>query len=175
MDSKRIPQSTKDKMTNDIQRYLDLEQYLHKNTKLGVVSGVFDLLVPGHILLLKKAHRYMLSNYGFRYRLVTLMNSDVSVEAYRPNRPTIFNEDERKFALSLFTEHSVLLFDEATPQEALELLDPDVYFKGEEYTREDLPELENLLSTIFVPLTTHPLHSSDVKAKILNLANNNHI
>ena len=101
-----------------------------RDTKQVVVftNGVFDLLHPGHIAQLQAAK-------AFGDVLVVGLNSDASVKllAKAADRP-IMDEDARKTVLAeLRCVDAVALFHEATPQELIELLKPEVLVKGADY------------------------------------------
>jgi rfaE bifunctional protein nucleotidyltransferase chain/domain len=99
-------------------------------------SGCFDLLHPGHVAVLEGARR-------LGDRLVVLVNSDRSVRRLKgPARP-IQNERDRAAVLrSLAAVDEVVIFDQDTPEAALAALAPDVYVKGGDYGRGELPEAE---------------------------------
>jgi rfaE bifunctional protein nucleotidyltransferase chain/domain len=99
-----------------------------------VVNGVFDLLHPGHLDLLRKARSYPQS-----YVLV-LINSDRSVKERKgPDRP-IISELDRAFMLwSNRWVDRVEIFD--TEEELAQLIkdfEPDVMVKGEHYQGTDI-------------------------------------
>ena len=90
-------------------------------------NGAFDLLHPGHVQSLQQARA--LGDF-----LIVGLNSDRSVKASKgPTRP-ILNQDERAAMLAaLECVDAVIIFDEDTPVESLEKLQPDIHCKGAEY------------------------------------------
>lgn len=91
-------------------------------------NGVFDLLHPGHLDVLR----------GARERgdaLVVGLNSDASVRRLKgPGRP-VRSEAERAYVLAgLETVDAVTVFDQDTPLELVKLLRPDVIVKGGDYS-----------------------------------------
>ena len=87
-------------------------------------NGVFDLLHPGHVDVL----------IGARARgdaLVVGVNSDASVRRLKgPERP-VRSEGERAYVLAaLECVDAVTLFEQDTPLELVEALQPDVIVKG---------------------------------------------
>lgn len=91
-------------------------------------NGVFDLLHPGHLDVLR----------GARERgdaLVVGLNSDASVRRLKgPDRP-VRSEAERAYVLAgLETVDAVTVFDQDTPLELVKLLRPDVIVKGGDYS-----------------------------------------
>jgi D-beta-D-heptose 7-phosphate kinase/D-beta-D-heptose 1-phosphate adenosyltransferase len=91
-------------------------------------NGCFDILHPGHALLLQFAR----DQGGF---LILGLNTDASARRLKgPGRP-IIAEDQRAYMLSLFPfVDLVVLFDEETPMDLIEAIRPDVLVKGGDYT-----------------------------------------
>jgi D-beta-D-heptose 7-phosphate kinase/D-beta-D-heptose 1-phosphate adenosyltransferase len=90
-------------------------------------NGVFDLLHPGHIDVLTGARR-------LGDALVVGVNSDASVRRLKgPTRP-IRGEWERAYVLAaLSMVDAVVVFDQDTPLELIQLLRPNVLVKGGDY------------------------------------------
>lgn len=98
----------------------------------GVVwtNGVFDILHPGHLELLKYAK-------SLGERLVVGINDDASVKRLKgPNRPVNDFITRKKQLETLPWVDEVVIFSEDTPQKTIENLRPDVIVKGGDYTRE---------------------------------------
>ena len=96
--------------------------------RIGFANGCFDLLHPGHIHLLKTAASSC-------DRLVIGLNSDSSVRRLKGETRPIQGEDQRAAVLSqLPFVAGVTIFDEDTPLELIEVLQPDFIFKGGDYT-----------------------------------------
>jgi rfaE bifunctional protein nucleotidyltransferase chain/domain len=97
-------------------------------------GGCFDLLHTGHVRLLRGARQLGDS-------LVVLLNSDASVRALKgPGRPVMAAEDRARVLSALACVDAVVIFDEHSPEQALEQLRPDVWVKGGDYTEAELPE-----------------------------------
>jgi rfaE bifunctional protein nucleotidyltransferase chain/domain/rfaE bifunctional protein kinase chain/domain len=97
-------------------------------------GGCFDLLHAGHVTLLEAARR-------LGDCLVVLVNSDESVRRLKgPDRPLVPEEDRIAVLEALSAVDAVVVFDEDTPERALERLRPDLWVKGGDYTLADLPE-----------------------------------
>jgi rfaE bifunctional protein nucleotidyltransferase chain/domain len=118
------------------QEILDIKSKLQKENKtLAFTNGCFDILHRGHIEYLSKASE--LADF-----LVIGLNSDASVKAQNksPERP-INNQEARAINLSalLFVD-AVVIFEETTPNELINLIVPDVLVKGGDYdTKETNP------------------------------------
>ncbi|NBX28073.1 MAG: D-glycero-beta-D-manno-heptose 1-phosphate adenylyltransferase [Chitinophagia bacterium] len=91
-------------------------------------NGCFDILHHGHLDLLAKA-----ANCG--NLLIVGINSDASVKRLKgPERP-INTEQDRAFQIaSLLCVDAVFIFDEDTPLESIEALQPDTLVKGGDYS-----------------------------------------
>ncbi len=90
-------------------------------------NGVFDLLHPGHIDVLHGAR-------ACGDVLIVGINSDASVRRLKgPLRP-IRSEADRAYVLAaVAVVDCVAVFDQDTPLELIELLQPDVIVKGGDY------------------------------------------
>jgi D-beta-D-heptose 7-phosphate kinase/D-beta-D-heptose 1-phosphate adenosyltransferase len=101
---------------------------------LVATGGCFDLLHTGHVRLLRGARQ-------LGDALVVLLNSDASVRRLKgPRRPVMAAEDRARVLSALACVDAVVIFDEQSPEQALEQLRPDVWVKGGDYTEADLPE-----------------------------------
>ncbi len=95
---------------------------------IGLTSGCFDLLHPGHISLLAQAR-------SLCDRLVVGLNSDESVVRLKgPTRPVQSEAARATVLASLETTDIVVLFGDDTPLELIKVLQPDVLVKGADYT-----------------------------------------
>ena len=100
--------------------------------KIGFTNGVFDLLHPGHVALLRQARAAC-------DRLIVGLNSDASVKRLKgPGRP-VQNEQARAAVLAtLAPVDLVVVFDEDTPLQLIEAVRPDLLVKGADYQREQV-------------------------------------
>ena len=73
--------------------------------------------------------------------LVVAVNTDESVQRLKgPTRPINSLEDRLQVLAGLSSVDFLISFDDQTPARLLEILKPDVFVKGGDYTRETLPE-----------------------------------
>ncbi|MEV7649664.1 D-glycero-beta-D-manno-heptose 1-phosphate adenylyltransferase [Arthrobacter sp. NPDC089319] len=112
-------------------------------------GGCFDLLHAGHARTLAAARK-------LGDCLIVCLNSDDSVRRLKgEERPIMNQEDRAELLLALECVDAVLVFDESTPESALERLRPDIWVKGGDYTADQLPEARLLQSwggqTVTVP------------------------
>ncbi|MBX0299968.1 adenylyltransferase/cytidyltransferase family protein [Cryobacterium sp. 1639] len=97
-------------------------------------GGCFDLLHAGHARTLAAARR-------LGDCLIVCLNSDDSVRRLKgENRPILAQQDRVDLLLALECVDAVLVFDEDTPEKALESIRPDLWVKGGDYTGATLPE-----------------------------------
>jgi rfaE bifunctional protein nucleotidyltransferase chain/domain len=110
----------------DLKSVLNVWRLLEK--KIVFTNGCFDLLHLGHIDYLSKS-----ADMG--NKLVIGLNSDSSVSALKgPGRP-ISDQISRAVILASFSfVDAVVLFDEPTPLQLIELIRPDILVKGADYT-----------------------------------------
>lgn len=114
-------------------------------------NGVFDLLHPGHIDVLRAAREQ-------GDALIVGLNSDASVRRLKgPERP-VRTEAERAYVLAaLRCVDVVTVFDEDTPLELVRAVLPDVIVKGGDYTEDTVvgaPEVRARGGdVVIVPLT----------------------
>ncbi|MEC7172794.1 MAG: PfkB family carbohydrate kinase, partial [Pseudomonadota bacterium] len=106
------------------------EDWRKDGHRIGFANGCFDLLHPGHLHLLKTAASSC-------DKLVVGLNSDESVRRLKGETRPIQNEYQRAAVLSqLPFVNGVACFGEDTPLELVKALQPDIIFKGGDYTAE---------------------------------------
>jgi D-beta-D-heptose 7-phosphate kinase/D-beta-D-heptose 1-phosphate adenosyltransferase len=90
-------------------------------------NGVFDLLHPGHL-------RYLTAARAEGDALIVGVNSDRSVRANKgPARPVTPEAERAEILAALDTVDAVVVFDEETPAEIVQALQPDVLVKGADW------------------------------------------
>jgi rfaE bifunctional protein nucleotidyltransferase chain/domain len=103
------------------------EMWLAKKQKIVFTNGVFDVLHVGHL-------RYLIEAKKLGDILVIGLNSDASVRRLKgPHRPVVKQEDRREMLLGLKPVDQVFYFEEDTPLELIQALQPDVLAKGGDY------------------------------------------
>jgi len=102
---------------------------------LVFTNGCFDLLHVGHI-------RYLQAARLLGQKLIVGINSDSSVGKIKPNkgRPIVPEEQRLEVLAALGCVDGVVLFEENTAANLIEILQPDIYVKGGDYNLETLPE-----------------------------------
>jgi len=117
-----------------------IEGHKRAGKRIVFANGCFDVLHVGHI-------RYL---YGAKQEgdvLVVAVNSDASIAALAKRNPPVMPERERiEILASLEMIDYLTLFDEPTVDPLLLKLRPHVHAKGTDYTMENVPERETVLS-----------------------------
>jgi len=115
------------------------------------VNGCFDVLHAGHIKFLKSAKMY--GDY-----LIVLINSDASVTRLKgPGRPINNIRDRVEMLRALACVNEVVVFNEDTPINALNAIQPAVHVKGGSYIKEKVEEEKKLVESwggkiVFTPM-----------------------
>ncbi|MFN8674197.1 MAG: D-glycero-beta-D-manno-heptose 1-phosphate adenylyltransferase [Candidatus Sericytochromatia bacterium] len=115
------------------------EKLKKENKKIVLTNGCFDILHIGHAEYLKEAKK--LGDFLF-----VGINSDSSVKKLKGESRPINNEKDRAKLLSYleFIDYAII-FEEKTADNIIDLIKPDIYVKGGDYTKESLPEYQTLL------------------------------
>jgi rfaE bifunctional protein nucleotidyltransferase chain/domain len=103
-----------------------------KGDKIVFTNGCFDLLHRGHITYLSQA-----AQEG--NRLIVGINSDASVKSLEKGKERpVTKELDRAFVLAgLGFIDAIIIFNENTPKELIDFLQPDVLVKGGDYDAEE--------------------------------------
>jgi D-sedoheptulose 7-phosphate isomerase len=95
-------------------------------------NGCFDVLHPGHILLLQEAR-------ALGSKLIVGINSDRSVRSIKgPGRPLFSAEDRATLLSALACVDEVEIFDELTPERLIEEIKPDILVKGGDWNEDEI-------------------------------------
>lgn len=109
-----------------------IAQWHEQSEKIVFTNGCFDLLHRGHVDYLAKA-----ADLGTR--LVIGVNTDASVSKIKGEHRPIQDEQSRLHILaSLGFVDAVVLFDEETPYNLIQQVQPDVLVKGADYKPENI-------------------------------------
>lgn len=104
-----------------------------KGQKVVFTNGVFDILHRGHVTLLAQA-----ATYGDQ--LIIGLNSDASVKKLGKGSDRPINAQlDRAFVLAGLTSvAAIVIFEESTPFNLIEIIKPDVLIKGGDYNPDQL-------------------------------------
>lgn len=115
------------------------ERHQVEGKKVVWTNGCFDILHAGHVLYLAEAART-------GDVLVVGLNSDASVSVVKGKNRPVMPENERAIILAgLEAVDYVTIFDANSPLAIIDLLKPDIYAKGGDYTIETIDQEERRL------------------------------
>ena len=102
----------------------------HDGRRVVFTNGVFDLLHPGHV-------RYLQQARALGDALIVGVNADASVRRNKGRDRPINPEVERAELLGALTcVDAVTIFDEDTPAEVIQAVQPDVLVKGADWAED---------------------------------------
>lgn len=109
--------------------------------KMVFTNGCFDLLHAGHVDLLNRAR-------ALGDLLILGLNSDASVRSLdkSPERPLVPQQQRAQVVAGLASVDWVVIFDEPTPAELIETIDPDVLVKGGDWPLEQIVGADYVLA-----------------------------
>ena len=124
--------------------------YEKDEKKVVFTNGCFDILHAGHV-------RYLNAAKALGEVLIVGLNSDESVRRLKgEGRPVNPAEDRAEVLAGLRAVDHVVVFGEATAEELVRQLKPDIYVKGGDYSLETLPEAKIVGSyggkTVLIPM-----------------------
>jgi len=101
-----------------------------KNKNIVFTNGCFDILHTGHIKYLEIS-----KNYGDI--LIIGLNSDESIRRIKGDDRPINNEQSRAYMLNAleFVDY-IIIFNEDTPYNLINQINPDIITKGADYSKE---------------------------------------
>lgn len=123
----------------------EVRRWKARGQKVGFTNGCFDVLHFGHVNYLADARKKC-------DRLVVGLNKDASIRILKGETRPVHEEQARAGVLAgLAAVDMVVLFgakkveDDNTACALIELLQPDIYFKGGDYTIEQIPEAPTVM------------------------------
>jgi len=115
-------------------------EWRHSGEQIVLANGCFDLLHVGHI-------RYLRGAKQLGGKLIVAINSDYSVRQLKgEGRPLMPAEERAEMMAALTDVDAVVVFDEPDIRGLIREIHPDVQAKGTDYTRESVPERDELLA-----------------------------
>jgi rfaE bifunctional protein nucleotidyltransferase chain/domain len=142
---------TKDKIMTWQQLPTALADWRTQGRKVVFTNGCFDLLHLGHVDYLEHARH-------LGDALVVGLNTDASVSCLKPGRPIQDEGARARILASLAFVDAVVLFGEPTPLALIELVQPDVLVKGDDYAIDGIVGHELVLNrggqVLTVPLVS---------------------
>ena len=130
---------TKDKIQTREQLPATVAEWRAQGRQVVFTNGCFDLLHLGHVDYLEQARH-------LGDALVVGLNTDASVSCLKPGRPIQDETARARILASLEFVDAVVLFGEPTPLALIELVQPDVLVKGDDYALENIVGHELVLA-----------------------------
>ena len=110
----------------------ELQKWREQGLKIVFTNGCFDLVHLGHVDYLEKAR-----NLGDK--LVLGLNTDASIKGLKGDERPLQDELSRaRIMASLLFVDAVVLFSEPTPYNLIDLVQPDILVKGDDYSPENI-------------------------------------
>jgi rfaE bifunctional protein nucleotidyltransferase chain/domain len=107
--------------------------------QIVLANGCFDLLHVGHV-------RYLRGAKALGGKLIVAMNSDASVRQIKgEGRPFMPAAERAEIVAALADVDAVVIFDEPDVRVLIRDLRPDIQAKGTDYTRETVPERDEMV------------------------------
>ncbi len=115
-------------------------EWRRSGDQIILANGCFDLLHVGHV-------RYLSGAKALGGKLVVAMNSDSSVRQLKGEGRPLMPEGERAEIIAALADvDAVVIFDEPDVRALIREIHPDVQAKGTDYTRETVPELDEVIA-----------------------------
>ncbi|HEY1732134.1 MAG TPA: adenylyltransferase/cytidyltransferase family protein [Terriglobales bacterium] len=115
-----------------------VEEWRRNGQQIVLTNGCFDLLHVGHI-------RYLHGAKALGGKLIVAINADDSVRKLKGERRPAMPAVERAEILAALSDVDVVvIFDEPDVRALIREIRPDVQAKGTDYTRENVPEREEV-------------------------------
>ncbi len=112
--------------------------------KIVFTNGCFDLIHIGHV-------RYLREAKSLGDVLLIGLNSDRSVSSIKPGRPVNPQDQRAEVLASLGMVDYVVIFDEETPYELINLIQPDILVKGGDWKKEEIVGSDIAKETFSLP------------------------
>lgn len=142
-----------------------ISSWKQQGLRIVFTNGCFDILHEGHVRYLNEASR-------LGDRLLIGLNADASVTRLKgPERP-INPQESRAYVLAgLECVDAVILFDEDTPLQLIQLLEPEVLVKGGDWEVQQIVGSEFVIQKggqVFSLPFYNGFSTSSIEAKIKN-------
>lgn len=109
-----------------------LARWRVKSDHIVFTNGCFDILHVGHLHTLKEAIQ-------LGDKLIVGLNSDASVSRLKgKERPIVNQLDRSEMLAALEMVDAVIIFEDDTPEELIQMIKPDVLCKGGDWSIENI-------------------------------------
>ncbi len=164
--------STNEKYIADLEQLEHLvAMYRAQGKKVVFTNGCFDILHSGHVIYLNRARE-------LGHVLIVGINTDESIKRLKgSNRPINGLNDRIAVLAGLGAVNHIVSFgreEDDTARSLIQLIRPDVFAKGADYTKESLPEAA-LLEQLGGEVTLLPLLPDRSTTLILDRIHNKYV
>lgn len=109
-----------------------LAQWRVKSDRIVFTNGCFDILHVGHLHTLKESIQ-------LGDKLIVGLNSDASVSRLKgKERPVVNQLDRSEMLAALEMVDAVIIFEDDTPEELIQMIKPDLLCKGGDWSIENI-------------------------------------
>lgn len=109
-----------------------LAQWRVKSDRIVFTNGCFDILHVGHLHTVKESIQ-------LGDKLIVGLNSDASVSRLKgKERPIVNQLDRSEMLAALEMVDAVIIFEDDTPEELIQMIKPDVLCKGGDWSIENI-------------------------------------
>jgi rfaE bifunctional protein nucleotidyltransferase chain/domain len=117
-----------------------VQRWREQGETIILANGGFDLLHVGHV-------RYLRGAKALGGKLVVAVNSDSSLRELKgPGRPLMPAAERAETLAALEAVDAIVIFDEPDVRALISEIHPDVHAKGTDYTRDSVPERDEVLA-----------------------------
>ena len=117
-----------------------VKHWREQGERIILANGGFDLLHVGHV-------RYLHGAKALGGKLVVAVNSDSSLRQLKgTGRPLMPADDRAEILAALDDVDAIVVFDEPDVRALIREIHPDVHAKGTDYTRDSVPERDEVLA-----------------------------
>ena len=115
-------------------------EWRRNGEQIVLTNGCFDLLHVGHV-------RYLHGAKALGGKLIVAINSDASVRTLKgEGRPAMPATERAEILAALSDVDAIVIFDEPDVRALIRELHPDVQAKGTDYTRDNVPERDEVMA-----------------------------
>ena len=128
------------KIFSRVEMQARVAEWRRTGEQIVLANGCFDLLHVGHV-------RYLRGAKALGGKLIVGVNSDASVRQLKgAGRPLMPAGERAEIVAALMDVDAVVIFDEPDVRGLIGELHPDVQAKGTDYTRDTVPERDEVLA-----------------------------